>query len=179
MSSNLSATPVLITVRSLSAGAASGRLTCGGLDVACALGRGGITRDKREGDGAAPAGRFALLTVYYRADRVARPRTRLPVTELHPWMGWCDAPDHPRYNHLVTRPFTASHEAMWRDDHLYDIVVVLDCNLRPAVRGRGSAIFFHLARPGYPPTEGCVAVKEQDMRHILERCGPGAAICID
>ncbi|WP_349358593.1 L,D-transpeptidase family protein [Stappia sp.] len=167
-----------LLVRARSAAATRGRLACGGvdvpLDVPCALGRGGITRFKREGDGATPAGRFALRGVYYRPDRVARPRTGLPVVPLSPEMGWCDAPDHPRYNRLVTRPFDASHEAMWRDDPLYDIVVVLDCNLCPAVPGRGSAIFFHLARPGYTPTQGCVAVALRDMRLLLARCGPGS-----
>jgi L,D-peptidoglycan transpeptidase YkuD (ErfK/YbiS/YcfS/YnhG family) len=168
-----------LTVRRLSAAATRGRLVCGSLDVACALGRGGITRDKREGDGATPAGRFELLEIYYRADRIPRPQTRLPLTPIQPWMGWCDDPGHPRYNRLIRRPFDASHEAMWRDDPLYDIVVVLDCNLHPAVPGRGSAIFFHLARPGYTPTEGCIAVKDRDMRLLLERCGPGSAILVD
>jgi L,D-peptidoglycan transpeptidase YkuD (ErfK/YbiS/YcfS/YnhG family) len=173
------ATRLDLTVQSLSAAATRGRLVCEQLTVACALGRSGITRDKREGDGATPAGRFELLTVYYRPDRVQRPRTRLPVTPLRPWMGWCDDPGHPRYNRLVRRPFDASHEAMWRDDPLYDIVVVLDCNLHPAVPGRGSAIFFHLARAGYTPTEGCIAIAERDMRLLLERCGPGSAIGLD
>ncbi|MBB98178.1 MAG: hypothetical protein CML67_01375 [Rhodobacteraceae bacterium] len=179
MSSSPPPRPRNLTVRSLSAEVTRGRLVSGSLDVPCALGRGGITRDKREGDGATPAGRFEMLSVYYRPDRVQRPRTRLPVTPLRPWMGWCDDPGHPRYNRLVRRPFAASHEAMWRDDPLYNIVVVLDCNLHPAVPGRGSAIFLHLARPGYTPTEGCVAVKEQDMRLLLAGSRPGSAICID
>src|SRR5690606_18279935 len=117
--------------------------------------------------------------VFFRADRVARPVTRLPVRPLGPHMGWCDDPDHPRYNRLVPLPFSAGHERLWREDHLYDIVVVLDYNLRPVVRGRGSAVFFHLARPGYRPTEGCVAVSERDMRRILLQCRPGTVLRVD
>ncbi|WP_186399934.1 L,D-transpeptidase [Stappia sp. P2PMeth1] len=164
-----------LRVRTLSAGATRGVLQFGGIVVPCALGRGGISRFKREGDGATPAGRFELLQVYYRRDRGGRPRSALPVAPL-PRAGWCDAPGHPRYNALVPLPCAASHEDLWRDDPLYDIVVVLDCNLHPAVPGLGSAIFFHLARPGYTSTEGCVAVARADMERLLSACGPGAAI---
>lgn len=164
-----------LTVRTLSPRATRGVLQLGSFTAACAIGRGGISRFKREGDGATPAGRFELLQVYYRPDRGVRPRSLLPVAPL-PRAGWCDAPGHPRYNTLVPLPFAASHEVLWRDDPLYDIVVVLDCNLNPAVPGLGSAIFFHLARPGYTPTEGCVAVARADMELLLAACGPGAAI---
>ncbi|GGE99680.1 L,D-transpeptidase family protein [Stappia taiwanensis] len=169
----------ILRVRALSAHATTGRLSLGPITRPCALGRGGITRMKREGDGATPAGAFLLKTVYYRPDRLPRPRSRLPVVPLSPDMGWCDDPTHPRYNRMVTRPFPASHEVMWREDGLYDIVVVLDCNLAPAVRGRGSAIFFHLARPGLTPTEGCVALHRADMLKVLQACGPATRMIID
>jgi L,D-peptidoglycan transpeptidase YkuD (ErfK/YbiS/YcfS/YnhG family) len=135
--------------------------------VPCALGRSGITRAKREGDGATPAGVHAMVMVYYRADRLRRPVTRLPVVAMRPDDGWCDDPADRHYNRPVALPFPARHEMLWRDDPLYDIVVVLDWNLECPVAGRGSAIFLHLASPGFAPTAGCVAVTEPAMRRIL------------
>lgn len=153
-----------------------GFLRLGPITVPCAIGRAGLTRRKREGDGATPVGRFALLGAYYRPDRQARLPGGVPCVPLQPDDGWCDDPRHPRYNRPVRLPFAASHEKMWREDHLYDIVVVLDCNMAPAIKGRGSAIFFHLAREGYAPTEGCVAVAPRHMRLILSRLKRGAVM---
>ncbi|MCB1489061.1 MAG: L,D-transpeptidase family protein [Bauldia sp.] len=153
-------------------------LVAGGLTVPCALGRGGIATRKREGDGVTPAGRFALLTVLYRPDRLRRPATALPVAPIRPDSGWCDDPADRRYNRPVRLPYAASHEELWRSDHLYDLVVVLDYNLARPRRGAGSAIFFHLATPGFAPTAGCVAVTEQAMRRILARSGPGTEMVI-
>ena len=151
-----------------------GILRLGPITVPCAIGRSGLTRRKREGDGATPVGRFSLLGAYYRADRQAKIPGVLPMVALKPQDGWCDDPRHPRYNRPVDLPFAASHEKMWREDHLYDIVVVLDCNMAPAIKGRGSAIFFHLARANYTPTEGCVAVAPRHMRLLLSRLKHGA-----
>ncbi len=166
----------ILTVRPRPANRRQGLLTLGPITIPCALGRSGIGVQKREGDGKTPAGRFELLKVYYRPDRIRRPQTALPGEPLTPTMGWCDDPKHPHYNLPVELPFAAGHEKMWRDDHLYDVVVVLDCNLHPVERGRGSAIFFHLARPDYGPTEGCVAVSNLDMLKILSRCGSGSVM---
>lgn len=163
----------ILEVRPSSICKTKGVLSLGGLQVPCALGRSGVTQLKREGDGATPRGSFELLNVYYRSDRGARPKTALPVSAIAQDDGWCDAPGHPRYNRPVKLPFAPSHETLWREDRLYDIVVVLDCNMYPAVSGRGSAIFFHIAREGYTPTEGCVAVAPKDMQLILDRVQPG------
>ena len=157
---------------------ARGILTVAGRVFHCALGRTGITRFKREGDGATPAGRFRLLSVFYRVDRVVRPRTLLPVSAIQPDDGWCDDPGDRNYNRPVGIPYSASAETLWREDCLYDIVVVLDHNISTRRRGAGSAIFFHVAKPGYPPTEGCVAVAADDMRRILDAAGPDAAMVI-
>lgn len=153
-----------------------GILRLGDRRFPCALGRSGVTRNKREGDGATPAGRFAILDVRYRADRIPRPATRLPLQRSRPADGWCDAVGDRNYNRPVRMPYPKSAETMWRDDGLYDVVVILDCNVTRRSQGRGSAIFFHLARPGFLPTEGCVAVRLADMRKILQRLKPGAAI---
>jgi L,D-peptidoglycan transpeptidase YkuD (ErfK/YbiS/YcfS/YnhG family) len=143
-----------------------GRLGFGWLQAPCALGRGGVSAFKREGDGASPRGRFALRRVWLRSGRL-RALPRLPFRFTAPADGWCDDSRHPRYNRPVRLPFPASCERMWRDDSLYDIVVEIGWNDRPAVRGRGSAIFMHLARPGFTPTEGCVALSRRDMLRLL------------
>lgn len=161
-----------LVVRPLARDRTKGTLTCGSITVPCALGRSGVIARKREGDGATPSGVFDLLKVYYRPDRGRRPQTVLPSRQLTPVMGWCDDPGHRRYNRLVDLPFAASHEQMWRSDPLYDIVVVLDCNISPAVRGKGSAIFFHIARADHRPTEGCIAILEDHMRLILSVISP-------
>jgi L,D-peptidoglycan transpeptidase YkuD (ErfK/YbiS/YcfS/YnhG family) len=137
----------------------------------CALGRGGVRSDKREGDGATPAGIFPFRRVLYRADRVAAPWTDLPLDRLHESDGWCDDPVDPRYNQQIRLPYPASHERLWRKDHLYDVIVVLGQNDEPVVAGRGSAIFLHVARPGYGPTDGCVAMALPDLRALLATSG--------
>lgn len=144
----------------------------------CAIGRAGIAADKREGDGATPVGAFPLRRVLYRPDRLARPETGLPVTPIAADDGWCDDPAHPAYNRPVKRPFPASHEVMWRDDHVYDLVVVLGHNDDPPVPGLGSAVFLHLARPDYEGTAGCVALARPDLLRLLAFCRPGDRLLV-
>ena len=153
-----------------------GRIVAGSLTLPCALGRGGTTRFKREGDGATPVGRFRLLGCFYRADRSPRPPTRLPVGTIGPTDGWCDDPEDRRYNRPVRLPYRARHERLWRDDPLYDVVVDIAWNRGPVVKGRGSAIFLHLARPDLAPTEGCVAVPAGAARRLLQRIAPNTRI---
>jgi len=155
-----------------------GLLVAAGRAVPVALGRSGISPDKREGDGRTPAGGWRILALLYRPDAGPRPITRLPCRPLRPNDGWCDAPGHRRYNRPVTLPFPASHERMWRDDGLYDLVLVLDHNIRPRISGRGSAVFVHLARPGFAATEGCVALRRGDLRRLVARLAPGARLVI-
>lgn len=153
---------------------ADGHLTWNGRQLTCALGRSGLRHDKVEGDGATPIGSFALKTVYYRADRLAAaPITRLPVIATRPDMGWCDDPDHADYNRPVQLPHPARCEALWRDDGVYDVVVVLGHNDDPPIPNLGSAIFLHVVRPGWEPTEGCVALPLADLLAVLADCGPG------
>lgn len=153
-----------------------GFVLAGTMAAPCALGRTGVSPWKREGDGATPMGSLRLRAVLYRADRVPRPRTHLPVTAIHQDSGWCDDPNDRAYNCPVRLPFAASHERMWRDDRLYDVVVVIDYNLSPVRRGAGSAIFLHLARADFIPTEGCVAVSPETMRRLLPHLGPHTTI---
>lgn len=142
----------------------------------CNLGRSGQLAVKREGDGATPFGRFIPKRVYYRSDRVARPQTVLPIRPIHPDDGWCDRPGDRNYNRPVTLPYPASTERLWRDDSLYDIVVVLDYNELPRVQGRGSAIFMHIASADGAPTEGCIALTSGDLRAVLRLMRPNGVI---
>ncbi len=154
-------------------GIASSRLT-----FPCALGRSGVRRDKREGDHATPAGIFVLRKIFYRPDRVERPQSLLPAQALTPDMGWCDAPDSPFYNQLIGFPFAASAEHLWREDGLYDVFAVIGYNDKPVRKGRGSAIFMHVAEKSFAPTEGCVALKQSDLLQILSYCKAAQRISI-
>lgn len=145
----------------------SGQLVWRGQTLRCALGLGGVRVDKAEGDHATPAGLLPLRRVYYRADRVAPPRCVLPLEPIAPTDGWCDDPTHRDYNRFVHLPHDARCEELWRQDAVYDIIGVLGWNDQPVVRGRGSAIFLHVARPDYAPTEGCVALAQTDLLRIL------------
>ena len=160
-----------IIVRASRSEPSRGLLVAGPLAVPCALGRSGVTRQKREGDGATPAGRLRLVHCHYRPDRVARPAAGLPATPIRRSDGWCDDPADRRYNRPVSLPCPASHEGLWREDRLYDVLVVLDWNLINPRPGGGSGIFFHLAAPGMTPTAGCIAVTLPAMRKILALSG--------
>ncbi len=155
-----------------------GRLRWHGRDIPCALGRSGVIAAelKREGDGATPLGDWPMRQVFWRPDRLEKPATQLPVIALRPDMGWCDDPAHPDYNRQVVLPFPASHEKLWREDHIYDLIVVLGDKDRPAIPGNGSAIFLHLAREDFSPTEGCVACSRNDLLALLRAARSGDAL---
>lgn len=155
-----------------------GRFDLNGRQVRCAIGRGGViaAADKIEGDGRSPAGVWPIRRVVWRPDRGAAPKTALPLEPIAPSDGWCDDAGDMAYNRPVTLPYPASAETMWREDELYDIVVILAHNDDPPVPGKGSAIFLHCARPGYPPTEGCVALQRADLETLLAIAGPGDAV---
>ena len=137
------------------------------LVLRCAVGRGGLRVDKREGDAATPLGRLALRRLLYRADRLARPRSVVPAEPLAPDDAWCDDPDSRLYNRPVRLPFADRHEQLWRADGLYDVIGVLGWNDAPVVRGLGSAIFLHVAQPDYAPTQGCIALALPDLLACL------------
>jgi L,D-peptidoglycan transpeptidase YkuD (ErfK/YbiS/YcfS/YnhG family) len=157
-----------------------GRLRWNGRDIPCALGRGGVVAAnlKREGDGATPLGDWPMRRVFWRPDRLDKPVTQLPVIALHPDMGWCDDPAHPDYNRQVILPFPASHEKLWREDHIYDLMVVLGYNDDPVIVGKGSAIFLHLARDDFSSTEGCVACARGDLLDLLHAAKLGTALTV-
>jgi L,D-peptidoglycan transpeptidase YkuD (ErfK/YbiS/YcfS/YnhG family) len=144
-----------------------GWLFAGPLAVPVALGRTGIKADKREGDGGTPRGRFRPLRLWWRADRMPRPRTLLPVRRIGPDEAWCEDPHDRRYNQAVRRSANEPGDRLRRADGLYDMIIEIDHNTRPRVAGRGSAVFIHVARPGFAPTAGCVALRAQDLKTLL------------
>jgi len=155
-----------------------GRLIAGALTLPCALGRSGVTRRKREGDGATPAGGFTLLYVYLRRGRAQMPRF-VAARFVAPQDRWCDDPRSFLYNRPLRGETPLGHERLWRSDRLYDVVGVLDYNIRPRVLGRGSAIFFHIATESLGPTAGCVALRARDMARLLPRLSKGVRIVVD
>jgi L,D-peptidoglycan transpeptidase YkuD (ErfK/YbiS/YcfS/YnhG family) len=148
----------------------------------CAVGRNGFVAasEKVEGDGKTPMGRWTMREIFFRPDRakIEEIVTALPIRPLGKTDGWCDQPGDPKYNKLVSLPYPASAEQLWRDDHLYDFIVVLGYNDDPPVAGKGSAIFFHIARDGFAPTAGCVAMRREDLVSVLRDARPGSAVLV-
>jgi L,D-peptidoglycan transpeptidase YkuD (ErfK/YbiS/YcfS/YnhG family) len=155
-----------------------GWLTAGGSQVPVALGRAGILANKREGDGGTPRGRYRLVRLWWRPDRASRPRTFLPIRPIGKHDGWCEDPTNRLYNRPIRMPEGAPGDRLWRADRLYDLIIEIDHNSRPRVRGRGSAVFIHVAREGLKPTAGCVALPAPRLRRLLERIGPNTRLVI-
>jgi L,D-peptidoglycan transpeptidase YkuD (ErfK/YbiS/YcfS/YnhG family) len=159
--------PLQLVVRTLSACATRGALEFGSLRMPCALGRSGRRTRKREGDGASPSGVWHMRQAFFRADRLSRPVSGLPLRAISPQDGWCDESGDRNYNRRIRHPYPASAEHLWREDGLYDVIVVLGYNDRPRRKGRGSAIFLHCAREGFQPTAGCIGVSRSDLIRLM------------
>ena len=162
----------------LSSSATTGWLTIGNRRFLCRTGSSGVVHRKREGDGATPAGCWSAIGAYYRPDRVARPRTRLPVKRIKREGGWCDDPLDRNYNRPVRLPYPAGTESLWRRDHAYDLFVVLDYNYSKRSLFHGSAIFMHLMHDDHRPTAGCLAFSQSDLRQLLGLLGSGSLVCM-
>jgi L,D-peptidoglycan transpeptidase YkuD (ErfK/YbiS/YcfS/YnhG family) len=161
-----------IHVRRRSGAKTRGILKAGGVCLPVALGRAGILANKREGDGGTPRGRFRLKRVWWRADRITRPRTALPVRPIDPTDAWSEDPDDRRYNRPVRRKPGEPGDRLMREDGLYDLIIEIDHNDRPRIAGRGSAVFIHVAREGFRPTAGCVALRRNDLLRLMQRLSP-------
>ena len=169
----------VIHVRAKPAQRARGVLTAGPLTLPVALGRAGIKANKREGDGATPRGAFRLKRLWWRADRHPRPATLLPVRRINPDDGWCEDISDRRYNQAIKVPPRSKADRLARKDSLYDFIIEIDHNTRPRLAGRGSAVFIHVARPGFAPTAGCVAIDINSLRRLLARIGPRSKIVVE
>lgn len=172
-------TPIdILRVRAKAGQRTRGWLVAGPLTLPVALGRGGIKANKREGDGGTPRGIFTLRRLWWRADRAPRPRTHLPVRRITPTDGWCEDPRDRRYNKPVKVPKQSTADRLWRADRLYDLIIEIDHNTKPRIAGRGSAVFIHVARDGFAPTAGCVALDARALRRLIARLGPHTKIAI-
>ncbi|HUS96978.1 MAG TPA: L,D-transpeptidase family protein [Hyphomicrobiaceae bacterium] len=174
-----------IVVRTISARSTAGWLEIGGRRYRCALGRGGIGYFKREGDGKTPAGSWQIIGLLWRRDkegRFKRPPGHLAPKPIKAAHGWCDAVGDANYNRLVPMPYPASAEELWRQDELYDVIIVLSHNHRPRVQGLGSAIFMHVSRVSpngtLLATEGCVSLRRKDLDRVLAALKPGGRVRI-
>lgn len=157
-----------ITVTRAAGERSKGVLRIGAKTHPVALGGGGIKANKVEGDLATPHGVFRPRRVWWRADRMPRPKTALPVQRIARTDAWCEDPGDRRYNQHILLDGSAPGDRLWRDDHLYDLIVELDHNTRPRIARRGSAVFIHLARENLKPTAGCIAMPLGDLRRLVE-----------
>jgi len=157
---------------------AKGEARWGARVMRVAMGPAGTIASKREGDGATPVGRFAFRYLLYRPDRLRPPPTGLGLRPLSTRDGWCDDPDDVLYNRPVTLPYRARHERLWREDEIYDLIVVLGHNDDPVVPGAGSAVFLHVARPDFSPTAGCIVMARDDLLALLALSGPGDCLAV-
>ena len=133
----------------------------------CSIGRSGFSQNKREGDGFTPVGTFYSENIYYRADKIKNFDTKINTIKIHELDGWCDDPSQKEYKQLIQFPYNFSAEKLYREDSLYNVVCVLSYNTNPVRPGIGSAIFMHIANDEYKPTEGCVALKQEDLIYLL------------
>jgi L,D-peptidoglycan transpeptidase YkuD (ErfK/YbiS/YcfS/YnhG family) len=155
-----------------------GWLAAGNRVFRVALGRSGTKASKREGDGATPVGRFRPVRLWLRADRLTRPRVFLPIRRIGPNDAWCEDPHHRRYNRAFQRSANEPGDRLRRTDYLYDLIVEIDHNVRPRVAGRGSAVFIHVAREGFTPTAGCIALTKSDLLLLLARLSLNTRIVV-
>jgi len=147
----------------------SGVLRFKNLKFKCALGKSGIGKKRTEGDNITPKGSYKLLELFYRSDRIRNFKTILKKRKINKKMGWCDDVNNKNYNKLIKLPCNFSHEKLYRRDKIYDLVVPINYNTNKIARGKGSAIFLHVAKKNYSPTKGCIALKKKDLILLLKK----------
>ena len=145
----------------------------------CAIGKRGITFDKKEGDKKTPKGTFKLKYILFRKDRVPKLKTLLKIKKITKNIGWCDDPSSKFYNKLVNLPFDGSVEKLWLKQNIYDVVIILNFNLKPVIKNKGSAIFLHIAKKNYSPTKGCVAVNKKHMMLVIGKINKKSKLIIN
>jgi L,D-peptidoglycan transpeptidase YkuD (ErfK/YbiS/YcfS/YnhG family) len=168
-----------VTVRRKAGSPTRGVLVAGAWAVPVALGGGSIKANKREGDAGTPRGVFRPVRLWWRPDRLPRPVTSLPVRRIGPDDGWCEDPADRRYNRPVRLAARSTADRLTRQDALYDVIVEIDHNVRPRIAGRGSAVFIHVARPGFAPTAGCVALTRAALLRLVARLSRRTRIVVE
>ena len=146
--------------------------------IKCSIGKKGITKNKQEGDLKTPSGIFSLKKIFYRKDRVKFITTTLKKNFIKKNIGWCDDPTSKYYNRQIKFPFKDSAEKLWRKDNIYDLIIVLNYNLRPVIKNKGSAIFLHICKKNYAPTKGCIAISKKDMMNLINNIKNDSKIAI-
>ena len=137
--------------------------------IKCAIGKRGITSNKREGDGKTPRGKFKLKSIFYRKDRIKKVKSPLKKIIIKKNMGWCDDSNSKYYNKRIKFPFKLSAEKLWLKENIYDLIIVINYNLRPIIKNKGSAIFLHIAKRNYKPTKGCIAINKKNMTLLISK----------
>jgi L,D-peptidoglycan transpeptidase YkuD (ErfK/YbiS/YcfS/YnhG family) len=145
----------------------------------CSIGKRGITLNKKEGDLKTPKGIFKFKSIFYRKDRVGNLKTLLKKKIIKKDMGWCDDPNLKNYNKLIKFPFKGRAEKMWLKDRIYDVLIVIDYNLKPIVTNKGSAIFLHIAKKNYSTTKGCIGVRKKDIIFLAHKINNKTKIIIN
>jgi len=146
--------------------------------IKCSIGKKGITKNKQEGDLKTPSGIFSLKKIFYRKDRIKFITTTLKKNFIKKNIGWCDDPTSKYYNRQIKFPFKDSAEKLWRKDNIYDLIIVLNYNLRPVIKNKGSAIFLHICKKNYETTKGCIAIKKKDMLNLIENIKKNSKLII-
>jgi len=157
----------------------TGYLKYKNLKFRCALGEAGIKKKKKEGDNITPKGEFKIIKVYYRDDKVKNITTSIKKLKIKKNTGWCDDPNSKFYNKQIKLPSKFSHEKLYRDDNLYDLILVSNYNMNPIIKNKGSAIFIHVAKNSYERTKGCIALKKEHLIKLLSQIKKDTKIKID
>jgi len=157
----------------------SGYLKYKDLKFKCALGKSGIGNKKIEGDNITPKGNFKIIKIYYRKDRLKKLSSKFTLTEITKNMGWCDDPKSKKYNQLIKLPTKYSHEILYRRDNIYDLILVLNYNMKPTIKNKGSAIFIHVAEKNYKKTAGCIALKKADLIYLVKKIKKNTKVIIN
>jgi L,D-peptidoglycan transpeptidase YkuD (ErfK/YbiS/YcfS/YnhG family) len=157
----------------------SGYLQYKNLKFRCALGKAGIKKKEKEGDNVTPKGKFKITSMYYRPDRIKNIITAIKKIKIKKNMGWCDDPDSHFYNQQISLPNKFSHEKLYRNDNLYDLILVLNYNANPIIKNKGSAIFIHIAKRNYKKTKGCIALKKKDLIKLISKIKKNTKIKIN
>ena len=157
----------------------SGYLKYKDLKFRCALGKAGIQKKEEEGDNITPKGKFNIIKIYYRSDRLKKLSSKFVLTKITKNMGWCDDPKSRKYNQPIKLPTKYSHEILYRRDNIYDLILVLNYNMKPIIKNKGSAIFIHVAKNNYTKTAGCIALKKVDLIYLIKEINKNTKVIIN